>query len=72
MHCAPAIATAGAAVKFDKTKIASPEMPNRYAAFVRMSWQQWFVDEVGRGEAFDTLLRVHRGELKASTPGFGI
>lgn len=42
----------------DISKIDAPDYPDRLAAFERLAWAQWKVDEIASGEAFRTLLHV--------------
>lgn len=65
-YCAPTIVTANAARQFHKGFPVEPTTEEtRQEVFQRMAWAQWFLDEIESGEAFDTLLSVHRGRLEA-------
>lgn len=61
--CAPHIVSEGASRKVsvahpEPTGVCSEEQ--RDAAFVRMAWAQWFLNEIAAGEAFKRLLDLHR------------
>lgn len=64
-YSAPHIITAGAASKFATYGNHNFTDEARYAAFSRLAWAQWTLDEIASGEAIDTLLQVHRGRLPA-------
>lgn len=65
-YCAPSIVTQGAALRFPagfgcfEDRITEHD---RREAFRRLSWAQWFVDEIAGGEAFKTLIDHHKGAL---------
>lgn len=65
-YAAPTIVTAGAAKPLLRTTTVATE-DERRAAFTRMAWAQWTIDEIDSGEAIKTLLDVHAGVLSSCT-----
>jgi hypothetical protein len=69
---APAIVTAGAAKPFHPSLVGEFTDSDRHAAFSRLTWAQWFLDEIATGEPFRHLLDVHAGKLASCQPGLGL
>ncbi len=62
-YCAPTIVSAPASQPFTPKLKSDFSDDRRYQAFAKMAWAQWTLAEIASGEAIDTLLQVHRGEL---------
>lgn len=71
-YCAPTIVSAGAAKPFTPALRATFTEGERQAAFSRMAWAQWFLDEITSGEALRTLLDVYSGKLPSASPGIDL
>jgi hypothetical protein len=66
---APSIITAGCAQPLNDHLVGVFDEEARRQAFHRLSWAQWFIDEVRSGEAFEPLLAIHRGRLQPCRVG---
>lgn len=69
---APHIVTQGASLRLTHASISTLPRGDRATAFNNMSWAQWWLPEIESGEAFDTLLKVHLGQLPAVQEGLGL
>lgn len=66
--CAPSIVTQPASQRFNPTNLSMPRQTemHRFAAFRRLAWAQWSLEEIASGSAIRTLLDVHAGALPAN------
>lgn len=70
LYEAPCIVTEPACQRFSPTRVGMARIGDRHAAFRRLSWAQWDMDEIADG--LDLLLQVHHGRLPACQEGLGL